>query len=74
MAIFFRGQLPKGSISTAKLRLPGAATPLEPKVQIAWMDESGRAGLRFTDLPRESRDQLNDWLADQGGKGATEPN
>jgi hypothetical protein len=68
--------LPKGSISTAKLRLPGAATPLEPKVQIAWVDESGRAGLRFTDIPRESRDQLDDWLADQCGKGATatEPN
>ena len=71
MAIFFRGQLPKGSISTAKLRLPGAATPLEPKVQIAWMDESGRAGLRFTDIPRESRKQLNDWLAEQGEKIST---
>jgi hypothetical protein len=29
------------------------------------MDESGRAGLRFTDLSKESRDQLDQWLADQ---------
>jgi CheY-like chemotaxis protein len=71
MAIFFRGQLPKGSISTARFKLPGAATPLEPKVQIAWVDESGRSGLRFTDMPRESRDQLNDWLAEQGEKIST---
>jgi DNA-binding response OmpR family regulator len=65
MAIFFRGKLPKGSISTAEFKLPGFATPLEPKVQIAWMDDSGRAGLRFTDMPKESREQLDQWLAAQ---------
>jgi DNA-binding NtrC family response regulator len=65
MAIFFRGQLPKGAISTANFKLPGTATPLEPKVQIAWMDESGHAGLRFSEMPKEGLEQLNRWLAGQ---------
>jgi len=65
MAIFFRGQLPKGALSTANFKLPGIATPLEPKVQIAWMDESGHAGLRFIELPKEGLEQLNHWLAEQ---------
>jgi DNA-binding NtrC family response regulator len=65
MAIFFRGQLPKGAISTANFKLPGTATPLEPKVQIAWMDESGHAGLRFSEMPKEALEQLNQWLAGQ---------
>jgi ActR/RegA family two-component response regulator len=65
MAVFFRGPLPKGAVSTVSFKLPGAATPLEPKVQIAWMDESGRAGLRFIDVPKESRVQLDAWLSEQ---------
>ena len=65
MAIFFRGQLPQGNVSTVSFELPGAATPFEPKVHIAWMDESGRAGLRFTDMPKDARKQLDDWLAAQ---------
>ena len=69
MAIFFRGHLPKGGVSTVNFQLPGVATPLEPKVQIAWMDDSGRAGLRFTDMPKESHEQLNLWLAGQRKNG-----
>lgn len=64
LAIFFCGKFPVGSVS-ANFTLPGAATPLEPKVQVAWMDESGRAGLRFVDLPKDSRKQLDHWLAGQ---------
>ena len=65
MAIVFRGPLPKGPVSTVAFKLPGAATPLEPKVQVAWMDDSGRAGLRFIDVSKESRAQLDSWLAEQ---------
>jgi hypothetical protein len=32
---------------------------------MAWMDESGRAGLRFIDVPKESRVQLDAWLSEQ---------
>jgi c-di-GMP-binding flagellar brake protein YcgR len=65
MAILFRGPLPKAGVSRVSFKLPGAATSLEPKVQIAWMDDSGRAGLRFIDISKETRAQLDDWLAEQ---------
>jgi len=64
MAIFFRGKFPLGSVS-ANFKLPGVATPLEPKVQVAWMDDSGRAGLRFIDMPKDSRAQLDYWLTER---------
>jgi CheY-like chemotaxis protein len=65
MAVFFRGPVPKGGVSTVAFKLPGAATPLEPKVQVAWMDEAGRAGLRFIDVSTDARAQLDGWLAEQ---------
>jgi CheY-like chemotaxis protein len=65
MAIFFRGPLPKGSVSTVSFKLPGTASALETKVQIAWIDDAGRAGLRFIEMPKESRAQLDAWLAEQ---------
>ena len=68
MAIFFRGPLPKGGVSTLSFILPGAASALEPKVQVAWMDELGHAGLRFIDVSKESRAQLDAWLAGQSEK------
>jgi ActR/RegA family two-component response regulator len=73
MAIFFRGKFPLGSVS-ANFKLPGAATPLEPKVQVAWMDDSGRAGLRFVDLPKDSRTQLDHWLTEQCEKAEKRSN
>jgi len=64
MAIFFRGKFPSGRVS-ANFKLPGVATPLEPKVQLAWMDDSGRAGLQFVDVAKDMRDQLDQWLTEQ---------
>ena len=68
MAIFFRGKFPSGRVS-AMFTLPGGGSPLEPKVQVAWMDDSGRAGLRFFDLTKELREQLDQWLTAQCEKG-----
>jgi ActR/RegA family two-component response regulator len=65
MAIFFRGPLPKGSVSSVSFKLPGNASALDTKVQIAWIDDSGRAGLRFIEMPKESRTRLDAWLAEQ---------
>jgi c-di-GMP-binding flagellar brake protein YcgR len=65
MAIFFRGPLPKGSVSSVSFKLPGSASALDTKVQIAWIDDSGRAGLRFIEMPKESRTRLDAWLAEQ---------
>ena len=69
MAIFFRGNFPRGSIS-AKFRLPTIADPLEPGVQVAWMDDSGRMGLRFVNFSGCSRKQLEQWLTEQCQKPA----
>jgi basic membrane lipoprotein Med (substrate-binding protein (PBP1-ABC) superfamily) len=74
MAIFFRGKLPKGGISTVNFKLPGTTTALEPKVSIAWMDDSGRAGLRFTDVSKAVREQLDQWLTAQCENMAKKPN
>jgi DNA-binding NtrC family response regulator len=73
MAIFFRGKFPSGSVS-ATFNLPGGASPLEPKVQVAWMDDSGRAGLRFVDLNQGLREQLDQWLAAQCEKAVKRSN
>ena len=73
MAIFFRGKLPPGGVSSVSFKLPGAATPLEPKVQVAWMDESGRAGLRFVEMAKDSKELLNRWLAEQSKKPTNGP-
>jgi hypothetical protein len=38
------------------------------------MDDSGRAGLRFTDMPKATREQLDQWLAGQSEKMGKQPN
>jgi len=64
MAISFRGKIPRGGVSRVVFELPGTATPIEPKAQIAWADGTGRAGLRFTDVAK-SHQQLEQWLNEQ---------
>jgi c-di-GMP-binding flagellar brake protein YcgR len=68
MAVFLRGKLPKGNLSKVVFRLVGGEAPLEPKAQIAWMDDSGRIGLRFIDVPIKTQEQLDRWLIEQSEK------
>jgi hypothetical protein len=68
MAVYFRGDLPKGGISRVIFTLPSTSTPLEPKVHMAWIDGTDRAGLRFTDMPKDMHSQLERWLAEQFDK------
>ena len=44
---------------------------LETTGYIAWADALGRAGVRFTDLPEEARQRLNDWLTINAGAPTT---
>jgi len=62
MAICFRGSFPKGGISKISFQLEGQAGTLECKGQIAWMDGAGRAGIRFTEMPKAQRELLQEWL------------
>lgn len=40
------------------------AAYLETTGYVAWADALGRAGVRFSDLPEESRDRLREWLTE----------
>ncbi len=45
-----------------RLDLPDSDAHLETTGYIAWADALGRAGVRFSDLPVEARQRLDDWL------------
>lgn len=43
--------------------LPDSNAHLETTGYIAWADALGRAGVRFSDLPADARQRLDEWLA-----------
>lgn len=63
MAVHFKGKLPKHGLVHVQFTLPGTNNSLQPKVDLAWMEGSGNAGLRFRDLPQSSREHLERWLS-----------
>jgi CheY-like chemotaxis protein len=73
MAILFHGKLPKGGVSKISFKLPGRANPLDCQAQFAWADGNGRAGLRFGDMTKTSRELLDRWLAEQFEKSEAPP-
>jgi len=74
MAVFFRGNLPKGGLSKTLFRLPGGQMLLEPKAQITWIDGTGRAGITFVEMPKSTRAQLDSWLTEQAEKSGSAAN
>jgi hypothetical protein len=59
--------LEKGQRVRLELDLPGPAAQMMPSRlettgYIAWADALGRAGVRFSDLPEEARQRINEWL------------
>src|SRR6266853_5922288 len=50
-----------------ELDLSEPAAHLETTGYIAWADALGRAGVRFSDLPAEARERLNEWLTLNSG-------
>jgi len=46
-----------------RLDLPDPDMHLETTGYIAWADALGRAGVRFSDLPADARERLDQWLA-----------
>ncbi len=63
MAIQVMGKLPKTAVSKVIFTLPGASLATESKVDLAWADGSGRAGLRFLEMSQSSKENLEHWLA-----------
>jgi len=62
MAIRFRGRLPRGGLSKIQFTLPAADKAIECKAELAWVDGGGWAGLRFLEVSRKFRRDLEDWL------------
>jgi GAF domain-containing protein/PilZ domain-containing protein len=50
-----------------ELDLSEPAVHMETTGYIAWADALGRAGVRFSELPEDARQRLNDWLAINAG-------
>jgi hypothetical protein len=68
MAIQLTAPLPHGEVASLKFCLPGTGFSMKPKAELAWVDDSGRAGLRFSDMAPKSREQLDLWLFEQSEK------
>lgn len=62
MSIHFDGKLAKNTISKVQFTLPGTKTTMEPKGDIAWTDNMGRAGIKFLEIPESSREHLEGWI------------
>jgi CheY-like chemotaxis protein len=73
MAIRFSGKLRKGGISKVVFTLPETQVAMEPRADLAWADEAGRAGIRFVEMPQSSQQQLEHWLAEQMEKTVKQP-
>lgn len=69
IAIRMQEPLPDDPISMLKFALPDSKVPMVAKVQVAWADSVGRAGLKFTDLAPTSRRNLEEWLHARGARG-----
>jgi CheY-like chemotaxis protein len=65
MAIKVQTAISKQPVSAIKFALPGTKVLLEPKAEVAWVDGSGHAGIRFTDFPDSARQQLEAWILKQ---------
>ncbi len=65
MAIRLLGKLPRDAQARIRFTLPAANISLEVKGQVAWVDGTGHAGIRFVEVPQSSQYQLEKWLTDR---------
>lgn len=56
------GSLGTGQSMRVRFDLANPRTKIDVRAQVTWANASGQAGVRFTDLPRHSARQLNDWI------------
>jgi DNA-binding response OmpR family regulator len=65
MALGLTGKLPDSKIAKVIFTLPGMTFPMDPKAETAWADGTGRVGIRFLDMAKSSKEQLEKWLSQQ---------
>jgi hypothetical protein len=63
MAVQALARIKQGASTSLQFELPGTATRIEASGSVAWVDTiSGRAGIRFQNLPDASAACLREWL------------
>ena len=62
IALMLREALPKGATPYLKFSLPGSNLQFEVEAEVAWADFKGIAGFRFQNVPRSTKDELEQWL------------
>src|SRR5580693_1891798 len=62
MAVRILGKLPKDAKMEFRFTLPETNISLELKGEVAWLDGTGHAGIRFVEVPQSSQYQLDHWL------------
>jgi CheY-like chemotaxis protein len=73
IAVRLQEAFPNEPISMLKFMLPESRVPMVAKVQVAWADNLGRAGLRFLELAPTSRTHLEQWLQTNSGRRVVRP-
>ncbi len=56
-----------------QFKLPGAIRLIETDAELAWENPNGQAGLRFIDLPQETRQALKTWLKNNSPENDDDP-
>ncbi len=62
MAIQALAPVEASKVLQLRFDLPGTKKRIQINGEIAWADASGRAGIRFLDLPQQCRDALKEWI------------
>lgn len=62
MSLLCKTPLPRGGFARFAFTLPDNRASIETQGEIVWQDSSGRAGIRFHEMPKASREQLDAWL------------
>lgn len=65
MAIRIATQLERDTPVALRFTLPTTNTTLELKGEVAWIDGTRQAGVRFIEVPQSSQYQLDKWLTDR---------
>jgi len=62
MALHCDAKLAKTAFSKVHFVLPGTRSAMEPKAEVAWADNVGRAGIKFVEVPESCRRELERWI------------
>lgn len=65
MAIRATASLERGDTGNLALSLPDGRGTIETKAELVWVDGNGRAGVRFIEMPKNSREELDKWLEEE---------